>query len=168
VRVAHLAWPREAHRRRELAEAGIPRLLIVEGGATPPRTWDLDEDWVTDPGEVGHRERTLRRRVSLLADPTGLPPVVTVDDDDLVHRTDRWVALSAIEAALVRLLLDREGRAVGRPELAAAAWPDQQRDDRAVDGAIRRARPKLAPLSVAIHGLAGVGYLLDVVSGPAG
>ena len=47
---------------------------------------------------------------------------------------------------------------VGEPKHA----PGEAREDRAVDGAVRRARTKLRDLGVEIHGITGVGYLLEV------
>jgi DNA-binding response OmpR family regulator len=147
----------------------VARLLIVAPDAGPPPTWDLDEDWVhltDDPADRAHREAALRRRMAL-AGACRPRPRVAVDDDDLAHRAGRWVALSPTEAAVVRALAAREGRAVPRAELATAAWAAEVRDDRAVDGVVRRARAKLAVLGVAIHGVSGVGYLLHVGPPPA-
>lgn len=168
--IVPLRWPDQARRRNQLADAGVPRLLLVAAGVSPPSCWALDEDWVAedaDPAERAHRERTLRHRLSGGPVPTPRAvPGVFVDEDGLVRRDGRWVALSALEAALVRPLLAERGRCVGRPALAAAAWPGQDREDRAVDGAVRRLRAKLHPLGVEIHGITGAGYLLEVV-GPA-
>jgi two-component system, OmpR family, response regulator len=168
--VAHVAWPAEAHRRRELAAAGVPRLLIVDPVAAPPPSWDPDEDWVgadEDPADLAHREQTLRRRVALLDRPPPPRPRLVVDREDLVHRSGRWVALSPTEAAVVRMLAQGEGRVLSRRTLAEAAWPGERRDDRAVDGVIRRARSKLAALGVEVHGVTGAGYLLEVGPSPA-
>lgn len=63
-----LQWPEEADRREQLAMAGVPRLLLVSPGATPPAVWGVDEDWVSveaPASERDDREMTLRRRLEL-------------------------------------------------------------------------------------------------------
>jgi hypothetical protein len=65
--IACVRWPSESERRAALARAGVPRLLFVEPGATPPDLWDLDEDWVRVPAtaeEVMLRANTLQSRLS--------------------------------------------------------------------------------------------------------
>ena len=72
VDIAGVPWPSEAHRRTELARAGVPRLLFIEPGHAPPSRWDLDEDWVrvpTSAEEVTLRAATLRRRLATRAHP---------------------------------------------------------------------------------------------------
>ncbi|HEY5888279.1 MAG TPA: hypothetical protein VIT24_11160 [Acidimicrobiales bacterium] len=73
VDIAGVPWPSEAHRRTELARAGVPRLLFIEPGHAPPPLWDLDEDWVrvpTSADEVMLRVATLRRRLATRAHPS--------------------------------------------------------------------------------------------------
>ena len=167
--IVPLHWPEEAARREQLAMAGVPRLLLVSAGATPPTTWGVDEDWIsvdTPDAERLDRETTLRCRLELRRAPTTPTVGVTLDEDGLVRRAGRWVALSDLETRLVGLLLAAAGRCVSRAQLLDAGWPDQEREDRAVDGAVRRARTKLRDLGVEIHGITGVGYLLEVGGAP--
>ena len=168
VPVVALRWPEEAIRRRELADSGIPRLLLVSPGARPPSVWEVDEDWIAEtapPDERDHRERTLRQRLALVTQPRPQVPWgvgLVVDDDGLVRRDGRWVALSDLEQRLVAPLLAAAGRCVSRSALLDAGWPGETRSPRTVDGAIRRLRAKLRPLDVRVHGINGVGYLLEV------
>src|SRR5690242_5983289 len=46
-----------------------------------------------------------------------------VDEFDLVRRGDDWCALSPIEAAIVRVPLERGPRVVTSREIGARAWP---------------------------------------------
>lgn len=75
VRPALVGWPDEAERRAALADAGVPRLLVIEPGTTPPPVAP-DEDWIvrtSDERDVAVRlERLARQRHPRLA---GLPPV---------------------------------------------------------------------------------------------
>lgn len=163
-------WPEEANRRRELAAAGIPRLLLVAPGAAPPSEWEVDEDWIAlgaTSDEQAHREATIRRRLALVAEPPAGPHCgVAVDEDGLARRDGLWVALSELEVRLVRPLLVESGHCVSRARLLDAGWPGEARMSRAVDGAIRRLRAKLRPLGVRIHGITGAGYLLEVGPSP--
>ncbi len=165
VDVVALRWPEEAVRREQLATVGIPRLLLVARGAAPPQRWAVDEDWVAAEApaeERAQREATVRRRLEQLAQPPRRARCsVIVDDDGLVRREERWVALSELETRLLRPLLAAAGRCVSRGDLLAAGWPGEVRHDRSVDGAIRRVRAKLRPLGVRIHGITGAGYLLE-------
>lgn len=159
--VAFVRWPSEAERRDELAERGVPRLLLVEPGAVPPDEWDDDEDWIripADPVDLHHRAEALRRFV------VGEPTVV-LDDDGLLRRGERWVALAPVEAALVETLLERWAELVRRPDLEAAAWPQGGVDGRALDRAVTRVRSKVAPLGLRISCVTACGYLLEAVDG---
>lgn len=167
--IVPLQWPEEADRREQLAMAGVPRLLLVSPGTAPPAVWSVDEDWVSvDAPESERTDRmtTLRRRLELRGVPARPTVGVTLDEDGLVRRSGRWVALSDLETRLVGLLLEAAGRCVSRAQLLDAGWPGEAREDRAVDGAVRRARTKLRTLGVEIHGITGVGYLLEVGGAP--
>jgi hypothetical protein len=167
--VATLLWPEEADRRGYLAAAGVPRLLLVRPGSSPPPAWAIDEDWLwTDapPGDRAHREATLRRRLDSVAGARPIASVVALDEDGLVRRHRRWVALTDLEVRLVQPLLTASGHCVSRADLLEAGWPGEERPDRAVDGVMRRVRSKLRPLGVEIHAVTGAGYLLEVGAAP--
>jgi hypothetical protein len=168
--IVPVRWPEEDARRRELADSGIPRLLLVASGSPPPADWAVDEDWISEaapPDERAHRERTLRQRLALVDAPqTDSGSGVAVDEDGLVRRGGRWVALSELELRLLQTLLEHAGRCVSRAVLLEAGWPGEERPARSVDGAIRRLRIKLRDLDVVVHGVTGVGYLLEVGPNP--
>jgi DNA-binding winged helix-turn-helix (wHTH) protein len=90
-----------------------------------------------------------------------------VDEFDLVRRGDRWCALSPIEAAIVRVLLERGPRVVTRREIGARAWPAGMPAGRPVDGRLHRLRTRLAPLGIRIHSVRRRGLLLVVDPPPA-
>jgi len=96
---------------------------------------------------------------------TGAPHV---DEFDLVRRGDAWCALSPIEAAIVRVLLERGPRVVTRREIGARAWPAGMPAGRPVDGRLHRLRTRLAPLGMRIHSVRRRGLLLVVDPLPAG
>ena len=108
----------------------------------------------------------MRRRLDLVARPAPPRAAVALDEDGLVRRHGRWVALTDLEVRLVRPLLRANGRCLSRTALLEAGWSGEERHERAVDGVIRRVRSKLRPLGVEIHGITGAGYLLEVGAAP--
>jgi hypothetical protein len=96
------------------------------------------------------------------------PTAPYVDEFDLVRRGNAWCALSPIEAAIVRVLLERRSRVVTRREIGARAWPAGMPAGRPVDGRLHRLRTRLAPLGIQIHSVRRRGLLLVVGSLPAG
>jgi DNA-binding response OmpR family regulator len=91
------------------------------------------------------------------------PPAPVVDDDDILRKGRRWVALSPIEARLTRAFLARPGHLLDRNMLGEAGWPDGVPNRRSVDSRIKTLRPRIAPVGIRIHTIRGRGYLADVV-----
>ncbi len=61
-----MRWPSDVERRVELAELGVPRLLVVADGTEPPEIYD-GEDWCwasSDERDVAARLAQLRDRAS--------------------------------------------------------------------------------------------------------
>lgn len=163
--VALLHWPSERLTRARLADDGVPRLLLVEPGASPPDTWDADEDWIripANPFDLHQRTAVLRRRCAPV-------PAVHIDADGLLWRGEAWVALAPVELALVEALVGRIGLLVRRGELERAGWrADLAPDSRALDRAISRVRTKLRPLDLAVRRVPGAGYVLEAACRRAG
>jgi DNA-binding response OmpR family regulator len=159
LEVPVVSWPSEASRRDVLAQQGQARLLVVEHGHDPPAVWDALEDWVragVDPIEVFVRRERLRRHQAQRA------PAV-LDEDGLLRRGDRWVAVSPAERRLLEPLLARAGAPVRRAELLAAVAPGVLVDDRrALDRMVRRVRVRVAPLGVTVPVVRGFGYVLEI------
>ena len=68
-----LRWPSDPARRRELADLGVPRLLLVDSDAPPPICTDPLEDWIrlpSDERDIDARMNTLRARASSSAPST--------------------------------------------------------------------------------------------------
>jgi DNA-binding winged helix-turn-helix (wHTH) protein len=100
--------------------------------------------------------------------PSGTP---TIDEYDLLRRGHDWVALSASEAAVVTLLLERYARVVPRDRLEAAVWPATGNPPRSLLNQLMiRVRRRIEPLGLEVATVRGRGYLLRegaVVSQPA-
>ena len=159
--IALVRWPAEAARREALAEAGRPRLLLIEPGAAPPITWDSLEDWTrmpADPVDLEARITTLMQRA-----PSERPTPV-LDGDGVLRVGSAWVALPPIEARVFAVLLHRIDAVVPRDDLLEAGWPAGVPGDRAgsniLDGRIKLLRRRLAKVGMEIHTVRGVGFVL--------
>lgn len=160
VPVPLVRWPAEADRRDQLADAGLPRLLVLASDEPPPMAWDDLEDWVRsplDPDEVEHRRATLRRRHQ--ASNRRAP---SVDGDGVLHVGDDWLALSPLHEALVRPLVASVGRPVARRVVidafeAAGGSVDPQ----SFRSNVNRLRQRLEPLGLRLHSLNGRALLLE-------
>ena len=162
VEVALVHWPAEEDRREELRRAGQPRLLLVERGA-PPIPSDELEDWIRLPAEdidLRVRVEALRRRTDAAGD-----AVPQLDDDGVLRVGDRWVSLPPVEARLTGALLDRFGAVVSRESLARSGWPGGSPGRNALDVHVLRLRRRLSPLRLAIRTVRSRGYLLERADG---
>jgi two-component system, OmpR family, response regulator len=162
VEVALVHWPAEQDRREELRRAGQPRLLLVERGAPPIPTDEL-EDWIRLPADdldLRVRVEALRRRTG--ADAASVP---LLDDDGVLRLGDRWVSLPPVEARLTAALLERFGAVVSREALARSGWPGGSPGRNALDVHVLRLRRRLAPLRLAIRTVRSRGYLLERADG---
>ncbi len=159
--VVDLLWPAEADQRERLVREGRPRLLIVDHGHEPPASWDTLEDWVrpdADAVERYVRRERLRRRAGALAP-------ASIDDDGLLHRGDRWVALPPGELAALTALMSEPGYMVARADLAEAlgvASDEADNGSRMLDNVVRRVRKRIAPLGMAVCVVRGAGFLLEM------
>jgi len=156
--VALVHWPDGEDELAERRAAGHATLLVVAAGHRPPEAWGPLEDWLRQPFDsvdlYARRER-LRRRLDACAP-------ARFDDDGLLQRGRRWVALAPREDRLVRALLPHQGRPVPRAALVEALYPETREDPhRALDTFVRRARTHIAPLGLAIHTVRGIGYMLE-------
>lgn len=142
----------------ELAEQRQPRLLLVEPDAEPPDCTDILEDWVRLPVSRADRNARIRTLESRLERREPAAPNLN-ETGTLQYRGER-TQLSAIQAGLVGLLVERFGAVVSREALARAAWPDADPSDNNLDVTIARLRRQLDPVGLRIRTVRSRGYLL--------
>ncbi len=157
--VTLVRWPTEAGRRERLAEEGVPRLLLVEGGAEPPPPADCLEDWIRVPAA----DTDVRARIEMLSLRAAHhgPPVPDIDGDGVLRMGEAWVSLPPVEARLTRALLQRYGGVVSRDALSRAGWPDGAPGRNALDVHVLRLRRRLGTVGLAIRTVRSRGYLLE-------
>lgn len=155
-----VTWPDQATRLAELREAGLPRLILVEGSGLPLVTSDPLEDWIrvpADADDLALRVETLRRRVD---ESHELRP--EMDEAGLVRFGSEWVALPPVEARIVAALVNQWGAVVSREELGKQGWPDDSVNGRnALDVHITRIRKRLLGSGMALRTVRSQGYLLE-------
>jgi len=152
-----LRWPDEVDAVERLGHLGIPRLLLVEPGVSPPSVTSCIEDWIRLPAD----DVDLRARVAALGERAARHPVAPVVEEHgcLSHR-GATVFLPPVDEQVARALIERLGQPVSAEELRARAWPDGG-SDTALRVHISRLRRRLAPLGLSIRSVRRRGYLIS-------
>ena len=157
--VALIRWPSNAERRVELAEAGAPRLLLLETGHGPPQSTDCLEDWIRVPAA----EEEMKARVEGLAARARAHSSTAPDLDSygVLRFGHRWVSLPPVEARMTAAFVDRFGAVVSRQALARAGWPHGAPGRNALDVHVVRLRRRLDRVGLAIRTVRSRGYLME-------
>jgi len=155
-----LRWPADEERRRLLAERGVPRLFLVDGGAAPPVCADPLEDWIRVPCE--ERDLEARKREGSARAPAATPETPPrLDGNGRLLRGGRWVPLSPIEERLCRLLIGEFDAVVSDRRLMAGAWPGGSGTSTGLRLQVTRLRRRVADLGLEIRSVRGKGYVLQ-------
>jgi hypothetical protein len=160
VDVARLQWPGESARRDVLRGRGVPRLLVVDDDAEPPRDLDILEDWVragTNSIDVDARVSTLSLRSAHVPSPPYF------DDDGLLRYGRELVLLSPLETRLARPLVSRLRLVVSTNAIVAAGWPAGAPAANTITVTMRRLRERLRPVGLRLKVVTARGWLLDTV-----
>lgn len=156
--VIFVRWPVQADLRTRCRQDGVPRLLVVEGGAQPPISNDPVEDWVRPP--VSRDD--LQARVRALQNRFNSRRVPTIDSTGTLSFGRHSITISTTQTELMRLLIDRFGKVVYRIEFMqrfATRTPALNRNS--LDLHIMRLRRRLLPIDLSIRTVWGRGYMLD-------
>lgn len=151
-------YPAEADRLAEYRRSGVPRLLVVEAGASPPVCVDACEDWVravVSQGDLLVRIAALRARRNRLRVPR-------VDPTGVLRVGARSVPLSPTETALLDELTGNFGELTAKEDLAERLpqCADTPRRN-ALHLHITRIRRRIRPLGLSIRTVRDRGYVLE-------
>lgn len=144
--------------RHQYRAEGVPRLLVVEGGARPPICNDPFEDWVRAPisrGDLEARVIALKNRLDSRQTPR-------LDSAGVLSYGEQSITISKAQAELLEILIEHFGEVVYRHELEqrlADRTPKPSRN--ALDLHIMRLRRRLVTIDLAIRTAWGRGYLLE-------
>jgi DNA-binding response OmpR family regulator len=152
-------WPAQADLRNLYLEAGVPCLLVVEGGATPPICLDAKEDWVRAPiskHDLDARLDGLRAR----ADQDRAP---RLDESGMLHYRGKSVPISVTQTDLLGLFVSRFGEVVAREALRARLHTGDGRSGtrNSLDLHIMRLRRRIESVGLVIRTVWGYGYALE-------
>ncbi len=155
-------WPAESEVRDRYKKAGVPCLLIVEGGAIPPLCSGPWEDWVRPPisqVDFETRVRALRVRAHDHKKPQ-------VDPSGVIQFGSQSVTVSATQAELLEVFVSQFDRVVSRELLQRRlAGSGRCRPTRnSLDLHIMRLRRRIYPLNLTIRTAWGRGYVLEACS----
>lgn len=157
--VAVVRWPDGEQRRRELAEAGVPCLLVLGDGVGPPEFLGLDEDWLREPIDL---DELLARRASLLRRVGCADHAPVLDDDGVLWWGDEWVAVPDAQIPVVRLLVARVRQLVRREQLLEAYEAEGgSANPVALKAMLGRLVKRFATVGLELRAIRGRGYLLD-------
>lgn len=155
--VVLVRWPAEATRRERCQELGVPRLLVVEGGAQPPVTVDVHEDWVRapiSPCDLQARIDALRARWHVNTRPH-------VDPHGVVRFGRHSTPVSPTATDLLECLVRQFGELVSREVLQECLPECPGRNRNVLDLHIMRLRKRIRPVGLVIQTVWGRGYLLE-------
>lgn len=159
-----LRWPVDAGQRAGLLERGRPCLWLLDRGELVPEL-EESEAWVRLPVDAQDFQSRVQQLLARLgANPLLVPGDVKVDEDGLLTVGDQRIVVPHIEATILNRLGETPGRVVGRAELVQIIWPDDNRNDRAIDSRIRTLRTRIFQLGLTIHTIRGRGVLLAAES----
>jgi hypothetical protein len=138
-----------------------PIIFLVDPGADPPRPVDDLATWMQLPGSVSELQE--RAQTVLMRARASGTVLTYVDDGGVLRVGDRMVILPAIEAEIMRVLLDRVGSVVGRDEINAAVWPHTPATDNTrLNSRVKHLRALISELPVRIHSVRGRGLLVEI------
>jgi hypothetical protein len=149
-------WSTQAGLRKALANAGVPRVLLVEPGAEPPTPLGVDEGWVrmdaTDD-EVAECARTVLERLITSA------PIESIGACVWSH-LGRAFRLTRLQASVFGELMAHRGTTVTHEQLTAVGWPGAPVNLVALDSVIQRIRDQLVGTGLHVRTIRCVGYAL--------
>jgi hypothetical protein len=164
VDVQLVRWPAESGKRERFRRLGVPRLLVIEGGARAPVTADVQEDWVRAP--VSRDD--LSARVAALNARSRAHTRPHVDPHGVLWFGGRSTPISPTATDLLQclvrgyeVLVSREALQDCLPESVPCA------NRNVLDLHMMRLRKRIKPVGLVIRTVWGRGYLLEPAARPA-
>ena len=155
--VALLEWPAELLELDELAQRGLPRLLLVSPGSPPPMCTSVLEDWVRLPIDSAD----LQARLFSLADRFRMHARPTVDEFGVLRLGGAVAILPPSEKALAHILIDNFGAVVRDSTLEEQVVSESNAQRSTLRTVASRLRRRVAPLGLLVSCIRNVGYMMS-------
>lgn len=158
-----IRWPAEAEKREHCRKLGIPRLLIVEGGAIPPLCADVAEDWIRAPvnrDEFAASQEDLRMRISVVQARWLKTRVPEIDESGVLRFGKLSVVVSPTERRLMVPLVENFGSLTKKNELSDCLAGQVPPTRNALHLHIMRIRRRVNRVGLSITTIWGRGYVL--------
>ena len=141
--------------RKALANAGVPRILLVDPGEPPP-TLGVDEGWVSKDATDAEVEQCARDVLDRLA----ASARVEVVDERVWSYAGRPFRLTRLQARLFAELAAHRGTTVTHERLMSVGWPGEAVNHAAFDSAMQRLRDQLVGTGLHVRSSRGTGFAL--------
>jgi Transcriptional regulatory protein, C terminal len=151
-----VGWPHQAALRKALANAGVPRVLLVDSDATPPDSVGIDEGWVWASASDRQIDECARRVLEQLRDHLAIVRI----DTQTWSVSDRRLRLTPLRARLFAELVEHRGDTVPYDRLIEIGWPGPSITRGALQIAVKRLREQLVGTGLCIRSTRGIGFLL--------
>jgi hypothetical protein len=154
--VVLLQWPAEAAEAQRLVRDGVPHLLLVADGETPPVTGACLQDWLALPATDAEIRARMLGLVQRAANHYRVPHV-----DELGHLSHRGrsVFLSPIDQRLAHALIEHFGQVVAELDLIEAVWPEGA-TNQALRVHVSRLRQRIVPIGLRVKCVRSSGYVM--------
>jgi hypothetical protein len=149
-------WPTQACLRKALANAGIPRVLLVQAGDEPPAPLGVDEGWVRMDATDDEIDQCARAVLERLA----TSDLINSMGDGVWSHLGCTFRLTPLQGHVFAELVAQRGTTVTHERLTAVGWPGKPVNLVALDSAIQRIREQLVGTGLHIRTVRCVGYAL--------
>ena len=149
-------WTQPSWLRRALANAGVPRILLVAPGDSPPSNLGVDEAWLPMEATDAEVEQCARKLLERLAADNR----VELIGERVWTYAGRTFRLTPLQARLFAELSAHRGIIVTHERLMAVGWKGEPVNHMSLDSAMRRLRDHLVGTGLCVRSRRTVGFVL--------
>lgn len=146
----------QAGLRRALANAGVPRILLIAPGSAPPAGLGVDEGWVPTDATDDEVEQCARNVLVRLAASNCVESV----DERVWSYAGRSFRLTRLQARLFAELANHRSTIVTHERLMAVGWAGQPVNQMSLDSAMQRLRDQLVGTGLYVRSRRAIGFVL--------
>lgn len=149
-------WTEQPGLRRALANAGVPRVLLVDPGTAPPSALGVDEGWVRSDATDAEIDACARAVLARLVANDRIELV----GDRVWSYLGRTVRLTQLQSRLFAELAASRGVTVSHQRLMVVGWQGKSVNHMSLDSAMQRLRDQLIGTGLCVRSRRGIGFVL--------